>query len=159
MAVHNMERATIPAGGSALPRRRFQLRPGWPVLTILVLLPLWYVLGLGAFIWIIMAVPIFVHLVLAKTWRVPRGFIIWIFFLVWVALSAIQISHSTNWLTYAYRAASYLAATLAFIYLVNTDEKALPTRRIINALTVFWIAIVIGGYAAMAAPHFSFSTP
>ena len=159
MAVHSMERATIPGGGPAVPPRRFQLRPGWPVLAILVLFPLWYVLGLGAFIWIIMAVPIFVHLVLAKTWRVPRGFIIWLFFLIWVALSAIQISHSTNWLTYAYRAASYLAATLAFIYLVNTDEKALPTRRIINALTVFWIVIVIGGYLAMAAPHFSFSTP
>jgi hypothetical protein len=159
MAVHSVERATIPGGGPAVPPRRFQLPPGWPVLAILVLFPLWYVLGLGAFIWIIMAVPIFVHLVVAKTWRVPRGFIIWLFFLTWVALSAIQISHSTNWLTYAYRAASYLAATLAFIYLVNTDEKALPTRRIINAFTVFWVVIVIGGYLAMAAPHFSFATP
>jgi len=124
-----------------------------------VLFPLWYVLGLGGFIWIILAAPLLVHLVLAKTWRVPRGFIIWVFYLVWVALSAIQISHSTNWLTYAYRTASYAAATLAFIYLVNTDEKALPTRRIVNAFTVFWIFIVIGGYAAMAAPAFSFSTP
>jgi hypothetical protein len=124
-----------------------------------VLFPLWYVLGLGAFIWIILAVPIFVHLVLAKTWRVPRGFIIWVFFLIWVALSAVEISKSANWLTYAYRTTSYLAATLAFIYLVNTGEKELPTRRIINALTVFWIVIVLGGYAAMAAPHFSFSTP
>jgi hypothetical protein len=124
-----------------------------------VLFPLWYVLGLGGFIWIILAAPLLVHLVLAKTWQVPRGFIIWIFYLVWVALSAIQISHSANWLTYAYRAASYAAATLAFIYLVNTDEKALPTRRIVNAFTIFWIFIVIGGYAAMAAPAFSFPTP
>jgi hypothetical protein len=124
-----------------------------------VLFPLWYVLGLGGFIWIILAVPLLVHLVLAKTWRVPRGFIIWIFYLVWIALSAIQISHSSNWLTYAYRTAAYAAATLAFIYLVNTDEKALPTRRIVNAFTVFWIFIVIGGFAVMAAPAFSFSTP
>jgi polysaccharide biosynthesis protein PslJ len=158
VAVRSTERASVP-GASAAPARRFQLRPGWPVLAILVLFPLWYVLGLGGFIWIILAAPLLVHLVLAKTWRVPRGFIIWIFYLVWVALSAIQISHSANWLTYAYRAASYAAATLAFIYLVNTDEKALPTRRIVNAFTVFWIFIVIGGYAAMAAPAFSFPTP
>jgi hypothetical protein len=158
VAVRSTGRAAV-SGGSAVPPRRFQLRPGWPVLAILVLFPLWYVLGLGGFIWIILAVPLLVHLVLAKSWRVPRGFIIWVFYLVWVALSAIQISHSTNWLTYAYRTASYVAATLAFIYLVNTDEKGLPTRRIVNAFTVFWIFIVIGGYAAMAAPAFSFSTP
>jgi hypothetical protein len=158
VAVRSTGRAAV-SGGSAVPPRRFQLRPGWPVLAILVLFPLWYVLGLGGFIWIILAVPLLVHLVLAKSWRVPRGFIIWVFYLVWVALSAIQISHSTNWLTYAYRTASYVAATLAFIYLVNTDEKALPTRRIVNAFTVFWIFIVIGGYAAMAAPALSFSTP
>jgi hypothetical protein len=153
-----MGRATV-SGGPAVPPGRFRLPAGWPVLAILVLFPLWYVLGLGAFIWIILAVPMLVHLVLAKTWRVPRGFVIWVFFLVWVALSAIEISKSTNWLTYAYRAGGYLAATVAFIYLVNTGEKALPTRRIINALTVFWVVIVIGGYAAMAAPHLSFPTP
>jgi hypothetical protein len=159
MAVHSIGRVALPGDGSAGPPRRFQFRPGWPVLAILVLFPLWYVLGLGAFIWIILAVPMFMHLVLAKTWRVPRGFIIWVFFLIWVVLSASQISHSANWLTYAYRTTSYLAATLAFIYLVNTGEKELPARRIINALTVFWIVIVIGGFAAMAAPHFSFPTP
>lgn len=159
MAVHSMQRTAIPGGGPAVPPGRFHLPAGWPILAILVLFPLWYVLGLGAFIWIIMAVPIFAHVVLARSWRVPRGFIIWIFFLIWVALSAIQISKSTNWLTYAYRTASYLAATLAFIYLVNTGEKDLPTRRIINALTTFWAVIVAGGFAAMAAPHFSFSTP
>ena len=159
MAVHSMEHVAITGDDYAAPPRRFRLPVGWPILAILVLFPLWYVLGLGAFIWIILAAPIFVHLVLAKTWRVPRGFIIWLFFLVWIALSAIQISHSANWLTYAYRTTSYLAATLAFIYLVNTDEKDLPTRRIINAFTVFWIVIVVGGYLAMAAPHFSFSTP
>ncbi len=158
MAVRGMERVAAP-GGAAAPAAGLHLPVGWPVLAILVLFPLWYLLGLGAFIWIILAIPMFTHLVLAKTWRVPRGFIIWLFFLAWVALSAIQISKSTNWLTYAYRGAAYLAATLAFVYLVNTSEKELPTRRIINALTVFWVVIVIGGYAAMAAPHFSFPTP
>src|SRR6266513_2670361 len=136
MAVRNMERLSISGDDADVHRRRFQLPAGWPFLAILVLFPLWYVLGLGAFIWIIMAVPMLTHLVLAKTWRVPLGFTIWVFFLIWVALSSIEISKNTNWLTYAYRAGGYLAATLAFIYLVNTDEKALPARRIINAFTV-----------------------
>jgi hypothetical protein len=159
MGIHSVERTAMPASGPDVRPGQFHLPAGWPVLAVLVLFPLWYVLGLGAFIWIILAVPMLVHLVVAKTWRVPRGFIIWVFFLIWVALSAIEISKSTNWLTYAYRAGGYLAATVAFIYLVNTGEKALPTRRIINALTVLWVVIVIGGFAAMAAPHLSFPTP
>lgn len=159
MTVRSIERLRLPGAGSRATESRSRLPAGWPVLAILVLFPLWYVLGLGAFIWVILSLPIFVHLVLARTWRVPRGFLIWLFYLVWVGLSAIQIAHSANWLTYAYRTASYLAATLAFIYLINTDEKSLPTSRIINALAIFWAVIVAGGYAAMAAPHFSFSTP
>jgi len=159
MAVRNMERLSISGDDADVRRRRFQVPAGWPFLAILVLFPLWYVLGLGAFIWIILAAPIFVHLIMARTWRVPRGFIIWLLFLVWVGLSAIQISHSANWLTYGYRTASYLAATLVFIYLVNTDEKDLSTRRVINALTIFWVVIVAGGYLALAFPHFSFATP
>ena len=124
-----------------------------------MLFPLWYVLGLGGFIWVILAAPMLAHLIMARTWRVPRGFIIWLFFLGWIGLSAIEISKGNNWFTYAYRAASYLAATVVFIYVINIDEKVLPTRRILNALTVFWAVIVVGGFAAMAAPHLSFSTP
>ncbi len=159
MAVHSMERLAVTGDDFDVRPGRFHLPPGWPLLAILVLFPLWYVLGLGAFIWIILAAPIFVHLVLARTWRVPRGFVIWLFFLVWVLLSAIQISHTANWLTYGYRRPRTWRRPWLFIYVVNTDEKALPTRRIINAFTVFWVVIVIGGYLAMAAPHFSFSTP
>jgi polysaccharide biosynthesis protein PslJ len=159
MATHSAW-PTVAIGGEPAPRPgRWQLPAGWPLLAILVLFPLWYFLGLGGFIWVILAAPMLVHLVVARTWRVPRGFIIWLFFLIWIGLSAIEISKGSNWFTYAYRAAAYLAATVVFIYLINTDERDLPTRRIINALTVFWVVIVVGGFAAMAAPHFSFSTP
>ena len=54
MAVRNMERLAISGDDADVRRRRFQLPAGWPFLAILVLFPLWYVLGLGAFIWIIL---------------------------------------------------------------------------------------------------------
>jgi polysaccharide biosynthesis protein PslJ len=159
MATHSAWPTAAIGGEPAQGSGRWRLPAGWPFLAILVLFPLWYLLGLGGFIWVILAAPMLVHLVVARTWRIPRGFIIWLFFLIWVGLSAIEISKGSNWFTYAYRAAAYLAATVVFIYLINTDERDLPTRRIINALTVFWAVIVVGGFAAMAAPHFSFSTP
>jgi hypothetical protein len=159
VAIYSVESASAVAAEPAARARKWHLPAGWPLLAILVLSPLWYVLGLGGFIWVILAAPMLAHLIMARTWRVPRGFIIWLFFLGWIGLSAIEISKGTNWFTYAYRAASYLAATVVFIYVINIDEKVLPTRRILNALTVFWTVIVVGGFAAMAAPHLSFSTP
>lgn len=159
MAIHSMAPPAAVAGQPAGPARRRRLPAGWPLLAILVLFPLWYALGLGGFITVILAAPMLAHLIMTRTWRIPRGFIIWLFFLGWICLSSIMISKGSNWFTFGYRLASYLAATVVFIYVLNIDEKALPTRRIINALTVFWAVIVVGGFAAMAAPHLSFSTP
>ncbi len=159
MAIDTIPPPAAVAGEPAARTRRWRLPAGWPLLAILVLFPLWYVLGLGGFIWVILAAPMLAHLIMTRTWRVPRGFMIWLFFLGWIGLSAIQISKGSNWFTYGYRLSSYLAATVVFIYVLNLDEKVLPTRRIINALTVFWAVIVVGGFAAMADPKFSFSTP
>lgn len=40
-------------GGEPAPRTgRWQLPAGWPLLAILMLFPLWYLLGLGGFIWV-----------------------------------------------------------------------------------------------------------
>jgi polysaccharide biosynthesis protein PslJ len=146
--------ATVPDS-----RARPRLPAGWPFLAMLFLAPLWYVLGLGAFIWIILAVPMLAHLMLARKWRAPGGFILWLFFLLWTALSALQLHSAGNWFTFSFRAGAYIAAGLGFLYLVNTDEKDLPTYKIIMALTFFWAVIVAGGYVALALPHLSFSTP
>jgi hypothetical protein len=145
--------------GAATRWRPLHLSPGWPVLTILLFFPLWYILGLGAFIWIILAVPMFAHLLLARSWRAPGGLILWFFFLLWTALSAFQLHTTANWFTYLFRFATYAAAMIGFLYLVNTDDKDLPTHKIVRALTVFWVIVVAGGYLALALPHFSFSTP
>ena len=159
MTAGTLERVAGYETNPVTRRRRRRLPPGWPILACLVLYGLWYVLGLGAFIWVIVALPIFANQVMRHRWRVPRGIVIWLFFLGWVLLSAIMIHKSTNWLTYGYRFTSYLAATLAFLQMVNTSEKELPTDRVLKALTIFFVTIVIGGLAAMAAPAFSFPTP
>lgn len=158
MAVRTVGVLSSPHVPSVGPRR-LHLPAGWPMLAILLLFPLWYVLGLGAFIWIILAVPMLGHLVMARTWRAPRGFIIWVLFLTWMGLSAVQLAGPTDWLTYLFRASTYLAATLGFLYLLNTDSEDLPTERIIWAFTAFWAVIVAGGYLALAFPHTSFPTP
>lgn len=149
----------LPGDGSAADQARVRLPAGWPLFAILLLMPVWYVLGLGAFIWMILAVPLAARLVLAGRWRIPRGFLLWLLFLAWTGVSALQVVTATNWLTYWYRAAAYLAATVVFLYLANTRDDELPARRIINGFTFLWVIVVAGGFAALAFPHLSFSTP
>src|SRR5258708_24265147 len=41
--------------------------PAWPVAALLVGYPLWWALGLGNFMWIILAVPMISHMVACQT--------------------------------------------------------------------------------------------
>ncbi|HLY89504.1 MAG TPA: hypothetical protein VKQ27_11025, partial [Acetobacteraceae bacterium] len=159
MTAHAIAGPEVARYASAARPRRISLPPGWPFLAMLILSPLWYVLGLGSFIWILLAAPMFAHLLMTRSWRAPRGFILWLFFLLWVLLSAVGLQTTGNAFTYLFRTGAYVAAGLGFLYLVNVDEKDLPTDKILVALTVFWIVIVGGGFLALAIPHFSFSSP
>ena len=46
----------------------------------------------------------------------------------------------------------YLAGTVLFLYLLNTPERRLPVRSIVNALAFYWILVVIGGWAGVLFP-------
>ena len=52
-------------------------------MAMLALLPLWWVLGLAGFIYLIMAVPMAVALLRRRPIVVPPGFGWWMLFLLW----------------------------------------------------------------------------
>ena len=68
---------------SVASRRRL-LPPRWPLHALFAGFPLWWVLGLGGFIWLILAVPMAAWLLRQKTVLAPRGFTIWVAFLLWM---------------------------------------------------------------------------
>jgi polysaccharide biosynthesis protein PslJ len=140
-----------PGGRRPLPR--------WPLLALFVAFPVWWLLGLGALIWPILALPMLAALVIRGRLRVPSGFVIWLGFLLWMLGSGIQLDSSERILGWLYRACLYFAATVVFLYVYNTPRKRLPPRMLSLMLAVFWLFVVAGGFLGMLWPNGSFSTP
>jgi hypothetical protein len=143
----------------AVGRERLRPLPRWPLVALYVAFPLWWVLGLGALIWPILALPMLAALVVRGRIRVPSGFGIWFAFLVWMLGSGIQLDAASRVIGWSYRAALYFSATIVFLYVFNTPRERLPARTLTMALTVFWAFVVVGGYLGILFPNGSFTTP
>jgi polysaccharide biosynthesis protein PslJ len=152
--------STGVAAPTARPARRLLLPAGWPVLALFALFPLWWVLGLAALIWVLFAVPMLVWLLLrGSSVRVPKGFGLWLAFLFWMLLSGTQLDESRRLYAFSYRALLYLSMTVMFVYVYNLPRSAMPARKLVLALTLFWGAVICYGFIALAAPNARFTTP
>jgi hypothetical protein len=122
--------------------------------------PLWWTLGFENFMWPVLATPLLLSLVLRRSAvRMPRGFGIWLLFLLWVAISGTQIDSVQHAVSFAYRGLLYLSATVLFLYVYNASPRDLPARSIVSALSLYWAVIVGGGFLAIFFPSFTFHAP
>jgi hypothetical protein len=145
------------------------LRPGWPLVAMLGLYPLWWLLGLGALAFIVFAVPMAVDLGRRRRLTVPCGFGFWLLFLAWTAASVLMFpfsppntfagSGSGRALGIALNSASYLAATVALLYVINLPREDLSQRRLLRLLSTLFVVTVAGGLLGVVAPRFQFSAP
>jgi polysaccharide biosynthesis protein PslJ len=136
-----------------------RLPTGWPILAAYLLFPVWWVLGLGQFIWPLLAIPMLFWLLVRRNVVFPRGFGLWLGFVAWMLMSAFEVNTADRVVGFGYRAAIYLSATVFLLYVVNAREDELPTKRVVDALAFFWLFVVAGGFAAVLFPTFSFTTP
>ena len=89
---------------------------------------------------------------------VPRGFGLWVLFLVLVVASFSQLQSANGLFTAAYRLSLYLSATVLFVYVLNT-EAILSSRSVVYALTFLWVFIVIGGFLGTLMPDRTIRSP
>ena len=154
-AVHIGGRAT---GRSLLP-------PGWPVLALFGLYPLWWVLGISEFSGILFAIPMAIQLVQTPRVRAPRGFGIWALFVVWAAVGilvlqvdapgAVADTSSGRYVTFLYRYLWYISVSVILLYVGNMRE-VITLPRLFRAMSYMFVTIVCGGYLGLIAPHFAF---
>lgn len=148
------------------PRRPF-LSPGWPLIALYLGFPLWWVLGLAQFMLPAVACFLALQLVRQRSVVLPRGFAIWGLFILWVlagvfvlgveAPGAIQDDGGTGrYLTFGYRALLYLSATVALVYVGNSDRNALPTRTVVRLLGFMFVVTTVGGLAGALLPPMEF---
>lgn len=132
--------------------------PRWPFAAMFVPFPIWWALGIAEAAWIPLALIMAGYLAARGRVQVPRGFALWLFFLVMVALSVISIDSGGRLIGFTYRAMLYLTVTIVFVYVYNA-RRSLTTKYVLGVLVLFWLAVVAGGYLGIVAPDFSFRTP
>jgi len=139
---------------------------GWPLTVLFVGFPLWWVLGLSDFIFLIVAVPMVWSLAHRSRLVTPRGFGWWLAFLAVVLLSASMLTAEAPFslrgdlggslLTYGFRLAWYVAVTIAFLYVGNASERELPTLRVMRLLGWMFVVTAFGGLLGVLMPNLEF---
>jgi magnesium-transporting ATPase (P-type) len=104
-----------------------------------------------------------------RTVAVPPWFWLWLLFVVWslagfvllgqTAPGTLVSSLGTRIPAYGLRSLQYLGATIALLYVGNLDEREVPRERIVRWMGILGVVTVIGGYAGMLLPRFSFTSP
>jgi hypothetical protein len=155
------------------PRVRDVRLPAWPLTGILLLYPLWWLLGLGVLAFYLVAAPMAVLLIRRRLaghrLRLPPGFVLWLLFLTTVALGGFSLganptgtlegSAASRLDSYLFRLLGYLALTVLLVYAGNLDHRELSQHRLVRLLAWLFAITVAGGLLGIVLPHFEFTSP
>jgi polysaccharide biosynthesis protein PslJ len=154
--------------------RWFASNPAWPITAMLLLWPVWWLLGIGEYAPVLFAIPMARRMYQwratgSRKLKLPPGFGIWVMFLVvsviglatigQLAPDTITSSVSNRLISFGLRFVSYVAVTIILLYVGNLTEKELPRRRIAYLLGMVGIYTVIGGLMGTFLPTIQFSSP
>ena len=132
----------------AVAGRPLLRQPALPILVVLAGYPAWALLGLTQVVWLAAGVPMAVTLMAARRVRVPRGFGLWVAFVVWAALSTVQLlDRPGSLLAHSYRLAMYTAAGVLLLYVFNLSPRMLPTDLVLRLAAVPLAVLTVGGLA------------
>ena len=145
---------------TAVLARRGVLPAGWPIYLVFGLFPLWWLLGLSAFIWPLIAIPLIVRLFwLRHSLRMPRGFGLFLLFVLWAIGSSTQINRPEDILLLAFRLSLFICAGALFLYVYNESETAFSDSQALRAMLVMYGTVVIGGLLGVFSPDTSLTSP
>lgn len=153
-------RVATASAASIADVSRLQLPLGWPVFAIFWLYPVWWAMGFEAPIWPIMAVPMAAWLLRHRDHvRAPKGFGVWLVFLLWVLVSAVSLHDLNRVAAYTYRDVLYITSAILLLYTFNLPRDKVPTRRLMLMLLALWTASVVGGILGILFPGVGFRSP
>jgi len=145
--------ASVVGRGARARLRR--LPPHWPITLCIGAFPIWWALGMGAFIWPVFALPLGLRLVTRRRRiAVPVGFGAWLLYLGFVLLSYTALQGDAAlpfaWL---WRLANYASCTIFFLAICEADEDEIGTDRIVRLMAFFWIITLVGGWLGVLMPY------
>ena len=148
---------TQPAPSVERPESTAPL-PAWPFMLMIAWMPLWFLLGLAGFTWVIFALPMAASLVRRRGLVAPKGAGLWTLFLLAVIGSVFSIDGAPRLSGWVLRLGYYVAAAVFALYILNGRE-GLPVWKVIRAFTILWLATVAGGYLAFVLGDFGYRSP
>lgn len=154
--------------------RRFLQQPAWPVVALLAGWPLWWILGVGTYIILALAIPMGRTLYrwqMTRTRRIkiPPGFGMWMLLILVAIAGVVTISQtapetiasptSHRVISWALRTGTYIAVGILLLYTGTLTEEELPRRRLAWLLGLVGLYTVAGGLAGVVAPNVKLTSP
>ncbi|WP_211236564.1 O-antigen ligase family protein [Arthrobacter castelli] len=136
------------------PRRP---NPAWPFVVFFAGFPLWWLVGLGSFGFLLMSIPLGYYLLRRRTITLPAGFGAWLLFLtvltigvtvLWAPLPDVLPEKGVDTLVpFLYRGAWFIAVTVVMLFIGNASERELPTQLVVRLMSWMFLITVAGSYA------------
>jgi len=149
------------------PQHRRIFPPGWPppgmALRVLFIgYPIWWIVGATEFACLGAAAVMAYELAREKRVELPRGFLLWLLFLVWVfagifllqvnAPGAVPGAQNTRYVTWAFRLMWYVGATVVMVYVI-TMRRRLPVQQLLQAFSWLFVTLTVGGLLGVLRPQ------
>ncbi len=149
------EAVAAPGPASGLRAREL---PAWPYQILFLLYPLWWLLGVTAFVLPILGALCLFLMVIRGRIALPRMWLPWVAFVIWMTASGVMIDSAGRMIGFAQRLAGILGATLVVLYAFNA-ARSLSRRRALASKTVFLGWMTVGGYLGILLPYYRVPTP
>lgn len=133
--------------------------PFWPITLMVAWYPLWFILGLSGFMWVVLSLPMAASLLRRRGLVVPRGAGWWLVFLVAAAGSAASLDAVSRLFGWSLRYGYYVGASVVLLYILNGHGRGIDVFRVIRTFTILWMIAVVGGYLAFPLGDLSFRAP
>lgn len=131
----------------------------WPVAACTACMPLAYLLGLGAVVWIAPAFALGVLALRRRDLRVPWSVLPIAALALWIPATSVSLSGAGSFTVFLYRWSLWIALIGAMVWLVNTPNRRVPTARVVDLLAALWIVFVAFGYLALLLPDVAVASP
>ena len=142
----------------------------WALFAMIVLYPIWRLLGATLFIVPLLAIPMALELMRRRRVRHPGGYAVWMAFLAIGVLGLVMLNKQVpgalpphtgfgRYLAYFQRMADYVTALIVLLYVGNLTERELPMHRVAKMLSALFVMVVIGGMLSLFVPHVTITTP
>lgn len=132
--------------------------PTWPFTLMFAALPLWFLVGLSGFMWVVLAAPMLASLSRRRDLVLPARFMWWVLLCAAVLCSVVSIDSAGRFVGWLLRFGYYIGAAITMIYVLN-GRSSLTVWKVVRVMVYLWLATVAGGYLAFVLGDLKFASP